>query len=124
MRTAHIFALLCTAALFQVAAAAPATDTGVANKPAQHSHMNPADIAEVQGTYTLSDGRTLRVLVEKNKLYASVDGRKEELTFIADNVFLTHDGHMKLTFEPRAFETTLVLEAPLGGSDIDTVASR
>jgi hypothetical protein len=111
MRTLNILAFLSAAFFFEVATAAPdllpSSDTAT---PRGHI-LNPTNAADVCGTYKLSNGRSLRVSFESNRLYAAIGNGKKELLPIADNVYVTRDGSMKLTFQPHALSTDVVLDS-------------
>ena len=64
--------------------------------------MDRKEVAEVSGTYAMSDGSYLDVKDRERKLYVWLDGRQHELRPIAYNVFATRDRNMTLTYADDA----------------------
>src|SRR6059058_1319014 len=94
MRNLKVLTFLSAALFFHAATAAPdLLSSGDIATPRGHT-LNPTNAADVCGVYKLSNGRSLRVSFEDNRLYVAIGSRKKELLTIADNVYVTRDGRM------------------------------
>jgi hypothetical protein len=118
MRTQHTLALLAAATLSLSAFAAPPSATAETDDAAISSvhivagpayKLHPSQFDGVKGTYTLSDGRTLRVTSAQRRLYAELGQGRFEIVPVAQNVFASRDDGLRLAFDqiPYATEVTL-----------------
>lgn len=117
MRTQHFLVLAAAATLsagaFADPSVAPAHADGntvtVQAGQASYYRMTPADAQHMQGAFQLTDGRVLTVTNQRNKLFAEVDGKKEELVQIGPQRFVARDSGARVAFDqvPYAGEVTL-----------------
>jgi hypothetical protein len=105
MRIAHVLTLIGAAALSLSAAAAPANTDSSASSMATVNvahdtyKMHADDVKAVLGTYSLHDGRTLRVSTKQRKLYAEVDGVKTEIFKVGGARFASRDDALRVSFD-------------------------
>jgi hypothetical protein len=120
MRIQQTLTLIAAATLSLSAFAAPsatqdATTEAMATVPvvgnAQYK-LRPFEFDGVQGSYSLADGRTLRVSSAHHKLYAELGATKTEIVPVAQNVFASRDAGMRLQFDQIPFATEVTLSAP------------
>ncbi len=73
-------------------------------------YMSPVALAEIQGTYALSNGKSLRLTNMRGKLYADLNQRGlAELVPVAENTFVSRDRDIALEYKPIAFGDEIVL---------------
>lgn len=120
MRIQTTLTLLAAATLSLPAFAAPpaaAADTGDAAMPSVHVvagaayKLRPIEFDGVQGSYALSDGRTLRVSSARHRLYAELDAARFEIVPVAQNVFASRDAALRLAFDQIPFATEVTLSS-------------
>ncbi len=116
MRTKILMTLFGTLALSTSAFAGPAPDANVgASMEVQivqgaSYKLRPAEFDGVQGSYSLSNGTTMRVSASQRRLFAEIDGHaKAELVAVAQNTFVSRDEDMKLVFDQLPFATEVTL---------------
>jgi hypothetical protein len=104
MRIASALTLIAAATVSFAASAAPANttvDTNVASVAvAGHGNykLSQSEMAGVQGSYALEDGRTLRVTARQNHLYAELGDTKTEILPVKRNSFASADDAVRLVF--------------------------
>jgi len=70
----------------------------------------PFEMAEVVGTYSLSDGGTLRIEGRNNRAWARLNGGEPmKLTSVGPLEFVTQDTMLHLQFEPLPFTTEVLV---------------
>lgn len=119
MRIQHTLALLAAASLSLSAFAASSaanSDTGGAAMSSVHVvaasyKLRPVEFSGVQGSYALSDGRTLRVSSARHKLYADLGQAKFEIVPVGQNVFASRDDALRLAFDQIPFATEVKLSS-------------
>jgi hypothetical protein len=116
MRTQHFLVLAAAATLSASAFADPSVATANAGNtvtvqasPASYYRMSPADAQHMKGAFQLADGRVLTVTNQRSKLFAEVDGKKEELVQVGPQRFVARDSGARVAFDqvPYAGEVTL-----------------
>ena len=117
MRIHHILACAAAAALSLPAFADPSIArspaiTGTA--PAQHApqstyRLNRDDAHHMRGTYLLEDGRTVAITSEGGKLFADLDGKREELVQVDWTKFVSRDTGARLAFDHVPYADEVVL---------------
>lgn len=119
MRT-HQFLVLAAAATLSASAfadpsVAPANTVTVQAGQAGYYRMTAADAQHMKGAFQLADGRVLTVTNERNKLFAEVDGKKEELVQTGPQRFVARDSGARVAFDqvPYAGEVTLNQAPPV-----------
>jgi hypothetical protein len=60
--------------------------------------LSQPELAAVQGSYSLQDGRTLRVSVHQRHLYAELGDTKTEILPTGRNAFASADDAVRLVF--------------------------
>jgi hypothetical protein len=99
-------------ALLFAAAAALSVNAFAEPPKASLAHRPTLDEARaMRGTYTLDDGRVLRITNQRSRVFAEIDGRLEELVPVAERTFVTHDSGERLMFDQLPFATELVFES-------------
>jgi hypothetical protein len=51
----------------------------------------PGEVQDIKGAFRLEDGRTLTLSNNRNKVFAELDGKREELLPVAENRFIGRD---------------------------------
>jgi hypothetical protein len=116
MRTKLVLTLLA-ATLSACAFAAPnATEinsSAVTAVPVIGAHatykLRQAEFDGVQGTYSLLDGRYLRIIAVQRKLYAQIGRDKAEIVPVEQNRFATRDDSLRITFDQIPFAQAVTL---------------
>jgi hypothetical protein len=90
-------ACLCLAASF-IAGPVLAADTSAFTKV----HATSEQLQNIQGVYRLSNGRVFKLLLLDDRLYVELKRGRKELVAIAENVYATKDGAIKVTYNPDA----------------------
>lgn len=119
MRTQHVLVLALAAALSLSAFAAPAIPP--APNPANivtieagsdaASRLAPGEAQHMKGTFQLDDGRLLVLTNSGNRLYAELDGKREQLVPKGQNRFLAKSTGTVLTFDRVPFATDVVVSS-------------
>ncbi|THC46194.1 hypothetical protein [Massilia sp. Mn16-1_5] len=74
-------------------------------------YHTPHEMADVYGTYPLSDGDTLRIEKMGNRAFARLNGAEPvRLTSVGPLEFVTQDQSLHLQFEPLPFTTEVTVE--------------
>ena len=116
MRTQHFLVLAAavtlSASAFADPSVNPASAANTVTVQAGQSgayRLTPADARHMKGAFQLTDGRVLVVTNERAKLYAEVDGKKEELVQVGPQRFVARDSGARIAFDqvPYAAEVTL-----------------
>jgi hypothetical protein len=116
MRIQPTLSLLAAALSLSALAVSPAASAATAGTAISSVHVSagaaykprPIEFEGVQGSYALSDGRTLRLSSAHGKLYAELGHARIEMMPVAPNVFATRDG-MRLAFDRTPFATEVTL---------------
>lgn len=115
MRIASALTLIAAAAVSFSASAAPAStnvDTSMNSVPVSaHSayKLSQTEISGLQGTYSLEDGRTLRVTAHQQHLYADIDGNRTEIVPVARDRFASADDALRLVFNSSEAPTDVTV---------------
>lgn len=117
MRISHTLAFIAAATVSLSALAAPNAEVNADTLASVHVAGNtyklrPFEFDGVQGVYSLSDGRTLRVSSAHHKLYAQLGESKSELLPVAQNTFVTAGDGTRLQFDQIPFATEVTVSAP------------
>jgi hypothetical protein len=59
-------------------------------------------LQNVEGTYGLSNGRILKLIQLDDRLYAELKDWRTELVAVAENVYASRDGRIRVTFKSDA----------------------
>jgi len=105
MRNTYMHLAIAAVALSVVPAISQGQETEVQVRGQSKSYtyfMDRREVAQVNGTYAMSDGSYLDVNSRDRKLYVWLDGRQNELHAINYNVFATRDRNMILTYADDA----------------------
>jgi hypothetical protein len=78
-------------------------------------------LQNVEGSYVLSNGRVLRLVTLDNRLYADLKGFRTELFAAAENVFVSKNGAINVTFIPEATQDKVAVSF---GSDPSAALAR
>lgn len=116
MRTLACISLIAAMSLAVpcAGAASPQEERGLAEiqvrAPVSRSwYMNPQQLSEMPGAYALSNGQSLRLTLERGRLYAELNRHGEtELVPVAENMFVASDRGMALEYRPVAFGDEVV----------------
>ena len=119
MRISHVLAFAAAATLSSVAfadstaPAAPSSQpaTTVLVNAAAHSlyKLTPAEAQGMVGSFQLDDGRLLVLTSKRSKLYAEIDGKREELVPLGETRFVSRDTGAELTFDQVPFGMTVTM---------------
>jgi len=122
MRIQHVLGFAAAVALSAIACAEPSVPPSQANLPAapgnvvavQGSALSayrlPAGEARhMKGTFRLADGRTLVLTDSRNRLFAELDGKREELVPLGQNSFVARESGTRLAFDSVPFATEVVV---------------
>jgi hypothetical protein len=92
----HKLSYVCLAAALVAgsALAAPAAPTEV-QATSQQLH-------DVEGSYRLSNGRVLKLIMQDDRLYAELKNHRTELVAVGENAFASRDGSISVTYKPDA----------------------
>lgn len=76
-----------------------ASDTTV-KVQGQRYKMDAKEFADFKGSYAMADGSVLTLSNDRNKFYASVDGKSvTEIVPLTNNAFSARNGEMRISFE-------------------------
>jgi hypothetical protein len=64
----------------------------------------------MRGAFRLDDGRVLTVSNKRDKLFAELDGKTEELLPVGQNRFVTRDSGTRVAFNQVPFAEQVVLD--------------
>ncbi|GAB3468588.1 hypothetical protein GCM10027321_37080 [Massilia terrae] len=116
MRTAHVLTLIAAAAASFSASAAPSAanniDTSmnqVAVTASAYHKPTEGDMASLQGSYQLADGRTLRVSSMGTRLYAEVGDTRTEILSVGPNKYASRNDALRLTFDNGDFPVNVLV---------------
>lgn len=106
MRTKLLLAAIATFATFTASAASPGTDAkrvDIVGAQPKVTQMAPFMFDNVQGQYSLSDGRILTVTgkadAQERKLYADLGDGMTEIVHVGKNRFVAVGKDVRLAFE-------------------------
>ena len=68
------------------------------------------EATNMRGSFQLSDGRTLKVTAKRNRLYAELDGKAEELVPVSENTFVSRDSGMRVAFKHVPFSDEVTVD--------------
>lgn len=119
MRIQHVLAFAAAATLSLSAFADPAIPPApnAANVVTIEAGNNaafrlaPGEAQHMKGTFQLDDGRLLVLSNSGNRLYAELDGKREQLVPKGQNRFLARSTGTMLTFDRVPFATDVVLSS-------------
>lgn len=119
MRIQHVLAFAAAAALSLSAFAGPAiapspNAANVVTIEAGNSaafRLPPGEAQHMKGTFQLDDGRMLVLSNSGNRLYAELDGKREQLVPKGQNRFLARSSGTMLTFDRVPFATDVVVSS-------------
>jgi hypothetical protein len=114
MRISHVLAIAATLSAATSACAAPSIpaaqpSTVAVQGASQARKLTLDEAAGMDGVFRLDDGRTLTVTHRYSKVYASFDGKREELLPAGPNRFVSRDTGARLTFNQVPFGDEVVL---------------
>lgn len=75
------------------------------------SRLPIGEAQRMKGTFKLDDGRTLVLTDSRNRLYAELDGKREELVKVGEKGFVARDSGTRLTFDQVPFASEVVLNS-------------
>jgi hypothetical protein len=82
----------------------------------------PFEIDQVQGTYALDNGNSLKIASEHRKLYVQLGQRKLAVLLpVSENHFASPDQRVTVEFRPQPFNDQIVLTYP---SDANVATSE
>jgi len=73
-------------------------------------HLARDEARRMRGAYLLDDGRTITVTSEGGKLFADLDGKREELVRVDWAKFVSRDSGIRLAFDRVPYADTVVLD--------------
>ena len=73
--------------------------------------LPPGEAQHMKGTFQLDDGRMLVLTNSGNRLYAELDGKREQLVPKGQNRFLARSTGTMLTFDRVPFATDVVVSS-------------
>ncbi len=119
MRIQHVLAFAAAATLSLSAFADPAIPpapnaANVVTIEAGNSaafRLAPGEAQHMRGTFQLDDGRMLVLTDSGNRLYAQLDGKREQLVPKGQNRFLAKSTGTMLTFDRVPFATDVVVSS-------------
>jgi hypothetical protein len=121
MRIQHVLAFAAAATLsvsafadpsFNVSRSATANNVLVPGGASANSlhRLTPAEAERMRGAFRLDDGRVLTVSNKRDKLFAELDGKTEELLPVGQNRFVTRDSGTRVAFNQVPFAEQVVLD--------------
>jgi hypothetical protein len=106
----HSLPIICVAAALL---AFPAHATS--SSPLPGFAATAEQLHNIEGTYKLSNGRTLRLSAMDNRLYADLKGYyNTELVAVAENLFTSEDGEISVTIAPENSQDPLTISFNAG----------
>ena len=119
MRIQHVLAFAAAATLSVSAFADPsiAATQAVANTVTVQAgalsakRMAPGEAKHMKGTFRLEDGRVLVLTPSRDRLFAELDGKREELVPAGQNRFVARDSGTRLTFDQVPFASEVVVSS-------------
>jgi len=75
------------------------------------SRMTPGEAQHMKGTFQLEDGRKLVLSNTNNRLFAELDGKREELIPAGQNRFVARDSGTRMTFDRVPFANDVVVSS-------------
>jgi zona occludens toxin (predicted ATPase) len=117
MRKYHVLAFLGAAVLSVSACADPsiASSQAAANTVTVQGsgfsaqRLTPGEAEHMRGTFRLDDGRVMVLSTTRNRLFAELDGKREELVPRGQNSFSTRESGTRLTFDQVPFPNDVVV---------------
>lgn len=118
MRIPHVLAFLGAATLSVSAFAEPSIPTSqvsaantVTVQAGPHSgyRMAHGEARRMKGAFRLEDGRTLVLSDSRDRLFAELDGKREELMSQGNNRFIARDSGTRMTFDQVPFANDVVV---------------
>jgi hypothetical protein len=89
-------------------------DVQLRREPGQTYQPRPMEAAEVTGVYGLDNGETVKISVERRRLYAQIGLRAPiQLVPVAEHQFVSVDRQVTLQFKPIAFGDQIVVTYPV-----------
>jgi hypothetical protein len=121
MRIQHVLAFAAAATLsvsafaepsFSVSPSASANGMLVPGGASANSlhRLSPADAEHMKGAFRLDDGRILTVTNKRDKLFAELDGKTEELVPVGQNRFVARSSGTRVAFNQVPFADQVVLD--------------
>lgn len=112
--TAAAFAFALSASAFAAPVTAPAAASAAVMEVQTVNggayKLRPEEFAEVQGSYDLSDGTTLRVGNDHGRLYAEVNGgERVALQAVSAKTFVANG--KRVTFDPVPYATNVTISS-------------
>jgi len=103
-------ATLSLSALADPSVAGTLAVAGTAHNGAQPTyHLDRNDARHMRGTYLLDDGRTVVIVNEGGKLFADLDGKREELVRVDWAKFESRDSGARLSFNRIPYADEVVV---------------
>lgn len=117
MRIQQVLAFLGAAAVSTLALAEPALPAAagadgtvvVRGDASRAIHLTPGEAQGTNGSFSLEDGRTLRLTSRYNKVFMEVDGKREELLPVSRTQFVARDSGARVALDEAAFAGTVRL---------------
>jgi len=119
MRIQHVLAFAAVATLSVSACAEPsivatqATANTVTIQAGTLSakRMAPGEAQHMKGAFRLVDGRVLVLTPSRDRLFAELDGKREELVPAGQNRFVARESGTRLTFDQVPFASEVVVSS-------------
>jgi len=117
MRMQSVLALLGTAFLSASAFADPSivsSSAGANTVTVQGSGLSakrlaPGEAQHMKGSFRLDDGRMLVLSTSRNRLFAELDGKREELVPSGQNGFVARESGTRMRFDQVPFANDVVV---------------
>jgi hypothetical protein len=94
----------------QASLQAAAGNTVAVQGSALSAQRLPAGEAQhMKGTFRLADGRMLVLSESRNRLFAELDGKREELVSVGQNSFVARESRIRLAFDSVPFANEVVV---------------
>jgi hypothetical protein len=109
MRIKHILAFIGAAAVSTMALAAPVSVSNdgstvlVAGNASPLVRLTPNQVVDAQGSFRMTDGRTLTLTGQGRRMYMELDGKREELLPTSRTRFVGRDTGSELILDDLAF---------------------
>jgi hypothetical protein len=125
MRIQHVLGLFAAATLSTAALAEPSVPPSQATLQAapvntvavqagapSAQRLAAGEARHMKGTFRLADGRLLVLSNSRDRLFAELDGKREELVPAGQNRFVARESRTRLAFDSVPFANEVVVSNP------------
>jgi hypothetical protein len=119
MRIQHVLAFAAAATLsvsafaepLNVSAPSAASTVTIQASTLSAKRLAPGTAQHMKGTFRLEDGRVLVLEPSRERLFAELDGKREELVPAGGNRFVARESGTRLTFDQVPFASEVVVSS-------------